>query len=77
MELDVLSTMTPSDYTPLPAMHSSQFRLQSDQFRTVEICMLGLKDKACLKYAGRIVRKAKAAHAGRGSTSRASGIDAR
>ncbi|MEO0441407.1 MAG: tryptophan 2,3-dioxygenase [Pseudomonadota bacterium] len=46
---DVLSTMTPSDYTSFRSVLGPSSGFQSDQFRTVEY-MLGLKDKAFLKY---------------------------
>lgn len=46
---DVLSTMTPSDYTRFRHVLGPSSGFQSDQFRTVEY-MLGLKDKAFLKY---------------------------
>jgi tryptophan 2,3-dioxygenase len=46
---DVLSTMTPSDYTRFRAGLGPSSGFQSDQFRTVEY-MLGLKDSGFLKY---------------------------
>jgi tryptophan 2,3-dioxygenase len=46
---DVLSTMTPSDYTRFRPVLGPSSGFQSDQFRTVEY-LLGLKDKAFLKY---------------------------
>jgi tryptophan 2,3-dioxygenase len=46
---DILSTMTPSDYTRFRHVLGPSSGFQSDQFRTVEY-MLGLKDKAFLKY---------------------------
>jgi tryptophan 2,3-dioxygenase len=46
---DVLSTMTPSDYTRFRHVLGPSSGFQSDQFRTVEY-MLGLKDSAFLKY---------------------------
>ena len=46
---DVLSTMTPSDYTRFRHVLGPSSGFQSDQFRTVEY-MLGLKDGAFLKY---------------------------
>ena len=46
---DVLSTMTPSDYTRFRHVLGPSSGFQSDQFRTVEY-MLGLKDKGFLKY---------------------------
>ena len=46
---DVLSTMTPSDYTSFRSVLGPSSGFQSDQFRTVEY-MLGLKDRAFLKY---------------------------
>lgn len=46
---DVLSTMTPSDYTRFRHVLGPSSGFQSDQFRTVEY-MLGLKDAAFLKY---------------------------
>ncbi len=46
---DVLSTMTPSDYTKFRDVLGSSSGFQSDQFRTVEY-LLGLKDKGFLKY---------------------------
>ncbi|VAV89913.1 Tryptophan 2,3-dioxygenase [hydrothermal vent metagenome] len=46
---DVLSTMTPSDYTRFRAVLGPSSGFQSDQFRTVEY-LLGLKDKGFLKY---------------------------
>ena len=46
---DVLSTMTPSDYTRFRHVLGSSSGFQSDQFRTVEY-LLGLKDKGFLKY---------------------------
>ncbi len=46
---DVLSTMTPSDYTEFRAGLGPSSGFQSDQFRAVEY-MLGLKDKGFLKY---------------------------
>lgn len=46
---DVLSTMTPSDYTQFRDVLGPSSGFQSDQFRTVEY-LLGLKDKAFLKY---------------------------
>ena len=46
---DILSTMTPSDYTRFRGVLGPSSGFQSDQFRTVEY-LLGLKDKAFLKY---------------------------
>jgi tryptophan 2,3-dioxygenase len=46
---DVLSTMTPSDYTRFRYVLGPSSGFQSDQFRTVEY-MLGLKDGGFLKY---------------------------
>ncbi len=46
---DVLSTMTPSDYSRFRHVLGASSGFQSDQFRTVEY-LLGLKDKAFLKY---------------------------
>ena len=46
---DVLSTMTPSDYTRFRPVLGPSSGFQSDQFRTVEY-LLGLKDKAFLQY---------------------------
>ena len=46
---DVLSTMTPSDYTRFRHVLGPSSGFQSDQFRTVEY-LLGLKDGAFLKY---------------------------
>ena len=46
---DVLSTMTPSDYTRFRHVLGPSSGFQSDQFRTVEY-LLGLKDKGFLKY---------------------------
>lgn len=46
---DVLSTMTPSDYTRFRHVLGPSSGFQSDQFRTVEY-LFGLKDKAFLKY---------------------------
>lgn len=46
---DVLSTMTPSDYSRFRHVLGPSSGFQSDQFRTVEY-MLGLKDDAFLKY---------------------------
>lgn len=46
---DILSTMTPSDYTRFRSVLGPSSGFQSDQFRTVEY-LLGLKDKAFLKY---------------------------
>lgn len=46
---DVLSTMTPSDYTRFRHVLGESSGFQSDQFRTVEY-LLGLKDKGFLKY---------------------------
>lgn len=46
---DILSTMTPSDYTRFRDVLGPSSGFQSDQFRTVEY-LLGLKDKAFLKY---------------------------
>jgi tryptophan 2,3-dioxygenase len=46
---DVLSTMTPSDYTRFRHVLGPSSGFQSDQFRTVEY-MLGLKDASFLKY---------------------------
>lgn len=46
---DVLSTMTPSDYSKFRNALGPSSGFQSDQFRTVEY-MLGLKDKGFLKY---------------------------
>ncbi len=46
---DILSTMTPSDYTRFRGVLGPSSGFQSDQFRTAEY-MLGLKDKGFLKY---------------------------
>jgi tryptophan 2,3-dioxygenase len=46
---DVLSTMTPSDYTRFRHVLGPSSGFQSDQFRTVEY-LLGLKDGTFLKY---------------------------
>lgn len=46
---DVLSTMTPSDYTRFRAGLGPSSGFQSDQFRTVEY-LLGLKDNSFLKF---------------------------
>ena len=46
---DVLSTMTPSDYTGFRDVLGPSSGFQSDQFRTMEY-LLGLKDKGFLKY---------------------------
>jgi tryptophan 2,3-dioxygenase len=46
---DILSTMTPSDYTRFRHVLGPSSGFQSDQFRTVEY-LLGLKDKGFLKY---------------------------
>jgi tryptophan 2,3-dioxygenase len=46
---DILSTMTPSDYTRFRHVLGPSSGFQSDQFRTVEY-MLGLKDASFLKY---------------------------
>jgi len=46
---DVLSTMTPSDYSRFRHVLGPSSGFQSDQFRTVEY-MLGLKDSGFLKY---------------------------
>ena len=46
---DVLSTMTPSDYTRFRHVLGPSSGFQSDQFRTVEY-LLGLKDAAFLDY---------------------------
>ena len=46
---DVLSTMTPSDYTRFRHVLGPSSGFQSDQFRTVEY-LLGLKDKGFLRY---------------------------
>ncbi len=46
---DVLSTMTPSDYSRFRHVLGPSSGFQSDQFRTVEY-LLGLKDKGFLKY---------------------------
>ena len=46
---DVLSTMTPSDYTRFRHVLGPSSGFQSDQFRTVEY-LLGLKDKGFLHY---------------------------
>lgn len=46
---DVLSTMTPSDYTRFRHVLGPSSGFQSDQFRTMEY-LLGLKDKGFLKY---------------------------
>lgn len=48
---DVLSTMTPSDYTRFRHALGPSSGFQSDQFRTVEY-MLGLKDGKFLSYQG-------------------------
>ena len=49
MSWDVLSTMTPSDYTRFRDELGPSSGFQSDQFRTVEY-LLGMKDKGFLKY---------------------------
>lgn len=46
---DILSTMTPSDYTRFRHVLGPSSGFQSDQFRTIEY-LLGLKDKGFLKY---------------------------
>ncbi|GGB72092.1 tryptophan 2,3-dioxygenase [Blastomonas aquatica] len=46
---DILSTMTPSDYTRFRDVLGPSSGFQSDQFRTVEY-LLGLKDKGFIKY---------------------------
>jgi tryptophan 2,3-dioxygenase len=46
---DVLSTMTPSDYTRFRHVLGPSSGFQSDQFRTVEY-LLGLKDAGFLKF---------------------------
>lgn len=46
---DVLSTMTPSDYSRFRSVLGSSSGFQSDQFRTVEY-MMGIKDGSFLKY---------------------------
>ena len=46
---DVLSTMTPSDYSRFRHVLGPSSGFQSDQFRTVEY-LLGLKDAAFLKF---------------------------
>lgn len=46
---DVLTTMTPSDYTRFRDVLGSSSGFQSDQFRTVEF-MLGLKEAGHLQY---------------------------
>ena len=46
---DVLSTMTPSEYTRFRHVLGPSSGFQSDQFRTVEY-LLGLKSAAFLKY---------------------------
>lgn len=46
---DILSTMTPSDYTRFRAVLGPSSGFQSDQFRTVEY-LLGLKDSAFLRF---------------------------
>jgi len=46
---DILSTMTPSDYSRFRNVLGPSSGFQSDQFRTVEY-LLGLKDAAFLKY---------------------------
>ena len=46
---DILSTMTPSDYSRFRHVLGPSSGFQSDQFRTVEY-LLGLKDKGFLKY---------------------------
>ncbi|MEQ1550770.1 tryptophan 2,3-dioxygenase [Sphingorhabdus sp.] len=46
---DVLSTMTPSDYTRFRHVLGPSSGFQSDQFRTIEY-LLGLKDGGFLKY---------------------------
>jgi tryptophan 2,3-dioxygenase len=46
---DILSTMTPSDYTRFRHVLGPSSGFQSDQFRTVEY-LLGLKDKGFLKH---------------------------
>ena len=46
---DVLSTMTPSDYTRFRHVLGPSSGFQSDQFRSVEY-LLGLKDAAFLKF---------------------------
>ena len=46
---DILSTMTPSDYSRFRNVLGPSSGFQSDQFRTVEY-LLGLKDASFLKY---------------------------
>ncbi len=46
---DILSTMTPSDYSRFRHVLGPSSGFQSDQFRTVEY-LLGLKDRHFLKY---------------------------
>jgi tryptophan 2,3-dioxygenase len=46
---DILSTMTPSDYSRFRGVLGPSSGFQSDQFRTVEY-LLGLKDGAFLKF---------------------------
>lgn len=46
---DILSTMTPSDYTRFRHALGPSSGFQSDQFRTVEY-LLGIKDAAFLRY---------------------------
>ena len=46
---DILSTMTPSDYSRFRGVLGPSSGFQSDQFRTVEY-MMGHKDKSFLKY---------------------------
>jgi tryptophan 2,3-dioxygenase len=46
---EILSTMTPSDYTRFRHVLGPSSGFQSDQFRTVEY-LLGLKDRGFLKY---------------------------
>lgn len=49
MSWDVLSTMTPSEYTRFRHVLGPSSGFQSDQFRTVEY-LLGLKESSFLKY---------------------------
>lgn len=49
MSWDVLSTMTPSEYTRFRHVLGPSSGFQSDQFRTVEY-LLGLKESGFLKY---------------------------
>ena len=53
---DVLSTMTPSDYSRFRHVLGSSSGFQSDQFRTVEY-LLGLKDARLSQISGRPARR--------------------